>query len=101
MIVQALAVYLRNHQATMDQLRAEVALTVPELAAVSVSGDGPLVSDLRLLDMVVWTAMDDRRATRAGLPPRWLGQPVGAYIPGEAVAPEPIAAAVHTPLLQG
>jgi hypothetical protein len=41
--------------------------------------------------MVVWAAMDDHLAIRAGLPPNWLGRPVGAHIPCEAVAPEPIA----------
>jgi hypothetical protein len=52
----------------------------------------PLVSDLRLLDMVLWTAMDDLLATRAGSSPKWLGRSVGAHIPCEAVAPEPIKA---------
>ena len=55
-----------------------------------VPGKPPLVSDLRLLDMVVWTAMDDRLATRAGLPPKWFGRAVGAHLPYDAVAPEPI-----------
>src|SRR5690349_13719820 len=80
-IVRALAVYLRDHQATMAQLRAEVSPTVPELAPAKAHDECALVPDLRLLDMVVWTAMDDRLATGAGLPSKWLGRPVGAHIP--------------------
>jgi hypothetical protein len=86
-IVRALAVYLRDHQATLLQLRAEVSPTVPELAAAKSSDERPLIADLRLLDMVVWTAMDDRLAIGSGLSPKWLGRPVGVHIPREAVAP--------------
>lgn len=50
----------------------------------------PLVSDLRLLDMVLWTAMDDQLATSTGSPPKWLGRPQGAHIPCDAIAPESI-----------
>lgn len=89
-IVRALAAYLRDHQSTMARLREAVSPTVPELTASAMPNKPPLVSDLRLLDMVLWTAMDDRLATRAGLQPKWLGRAVGAHIPYEAVAPEPI-----------
>jgi hypothetical protein len=89
-IVRALAAYLRDCQTTMAELRAAVSPTVPELAASAGPEKPPLVSDLRLLDMVVWTAMDDRLAARAGLPPRWFDRAVGAHIPYDAVAPEPI-----------
>jgi hypothetical protein len=75
----------------MPKLRAALSPTIPELAASARPEDGsPLVSDLRLLDMVLWTAMDDRLATRKGLPTRWFGREVGAHIPYDAVAPEPI-----------
>ncbi|MER7008870.1 DUF6308 family protein [Dactylosporangium sp. NPDC000555] len=87
-IVRALAVYLRDHRDTVAQLRTLVSPTVPEPALES--EPAPLIPDLRLLDMVVWTAMDDRIAARAGRSPRWLGRPIGAHIPIEAVAPEPI-----------
>jgi hypothetical protein len=89
-IVRALAVYLRNHRDTVAHLRALVSPTVPELAEAPLPEQAPLIPDLRLLDMVVWTAMDDRIATRTGRSPRWLGRPVGAHIPVEAIAPEPI-----------
>ena len=89
-IVRALAAYLRDHPAEIAELRAAASPTVPEVAASMVPGEPPVVSDLRLLDMVVWTAMDDRLATRAGLPPKWFGRAVGAHIPYDAVAPEPI-----------
>jgi hypothetical protein len=90
-IVRALAGYLRDHRSEMGQLRRAVSSTVPELAASPEGSDVvPLISDLRLLDMVVWTAMDDRLAIRAGQPPKWRGRPVGAHIPYESVAPEPI-----------
>ena len=88
-IVRALATYLHDHRETMAQLRALVSPTVPELAAAP-GPQSPLIPDLRLLDIVIWTAMDDRIATRAGKPPKWLGRPVGAHIPSEAIAPEPI-----------
>ncbi|GAB3186897.1 hypothetical protein FHX75_111281 [Micromonospora palomenae] len=91
-IVRAMAAYLRDHPGTLAQLRAEVAATVPELAAEQPGQQRPLIADLRLLDMVVWTAMDDRLAINAGLPPRWLGRPLGAHIPYEAIAPVPITA---------
>jgi hypothetical protein len=90
-IVRAMAKYLRDHQATLAQLRAEVSATVPELRAARASGEPPLIADLRLLDMVVWTAMDDRLAINSGLPPKWLGRPARAHIPSEAVMPVPIA----------
>lgn len=89
-IVRAMAVYLRDHRDTVAQLRALVSQTVPELAAAPAPELAPLIPDLRLLDMVVWTAMGDRIAARAGRSPRWLGRPIGAHIPVEAVAPEPI-----------
>jgi hypothetical protein len=89
-IVRALAVYLRDHRDTVAQLRAQVSPTVPELAAASSPEQPPQIPDLRLLDMVLWTAMDDRIAAGAGQSPRWLGQPAGPHIPAEAVAPEPI-----------
>jgi hypothetical protein len=89
-IVRALAAYLREHRDTVVQLRAQVSPTVPDLAAAPSSEHASLIPDLRLLDIVVWTAMDDRIATRAGRSPRWLGGPVGPHIPSEAVAPEPI-----------
>ncbi|MFF4940726.1 DUF6308 family protein [Micromonospora sp. NPDC000729] len=91
-IVRAMAVYLRDHAGTLAQLRAEVSPTVPELAAAQPGNERPLIADLRLLDMVVWTAMDDRLAAGAGLPPKWLGRQPGAHIPCEAVAPVPIPA---------
>ncbi|MFC0030185.1 DUF6308 family protein [Micromonospora chaiyaphumensis] len=91
-IVRAMAAYLRDHAGTLAQLRAEVSPTVPELAEAQPGSECPLIADLRLLDMVVWTAMDDRLAIDAGLPPRWLGRPLGAHIPCEAVAPVPITA---------
>jgi hypothetical protein len=90
-IVRALAVYLHDHQAPMAHLRGEVSPTVPELAPAKANDECAVVSDLRLLDMVVWTAMDDRLATGAGLPSKWLTRPIGAHIPYEAVKPEPIA----------
>lgn len=89
-IVRAMAVYLRDHRDTVAQLRALVSPTVLEPAAAPAPELAPLIPDLRLLDMVVWTAMDDRIAARAGRSPRWLGRPIGAHIPVEAVAPEPI-----------
>jgi hypothetical protein len=92
-IVCALAVYLRDHRDTVAQLRAQVSPTVPELAPASSPEQPPPIPDLRLLDMVLWTAMDDRIAARAGQSPRWLGQPAGPHIPAEAVAPEPILVA--------
>lgn len=92
-IVHALAVYLRDHRDVVAFLRAQVSPTVPELAEAPSPDQAPLISDLRLLDMVVWTAMDDRVSTRAGRSPRWLGRPVGAYIPVEEIAPEPIRSA--------
>jgi hypothetical protein len=70
------------------ELRALASPTVPELAEAPSPEQAPLIPDLRLLDMVVCTSMDDRIATRAGRSPRWLGRPVGAHIPVEAVAPE-------------
>ncbi|MCI4066123.1 DUF6308 family protein [Micromonospora sp. R77] len=91
-IVEAMAAYLHDHPGTLAQLRAEVSPTVPELAAAQPGSQRPLIADLRLLDMVVWTAMDDRLATGSGLPPKWLGRPPGAHIPCEAVAPVPITA---------
>jgi hypothetical protein len=74
----------------MVELRAAISPTVPELAASAVPEKPPLVADFRLLDMVVWTAMDDRLAIRAGLPPKWIDRAVGAHIPYDAVAPEPV-----------
>jgi hypothetical protein len=91
-IVQAMAAYLRDHAGTLAQLRAEVSPAVPELAAAQPGNERPLIADLRLLDMVLWTAMDDRLAVGAGLPPKWLGRPPGAHIPCEAVAPVRIPA---------
>lgn len=88
-IVQALARYLRDHQATMALLRAEVSTKVPELAAAGTE-ELSLISDLRLLDMVMWTAVDDRRVTPTGKRRSWLGGPVGDHIPPAALAPEPI-----------
>jgi hypothetical protein len=67
-----------------------VSPTVPELAAPPEPEQPPLIPDLRLLDMVVWTAMDDRIATHAGGRRDGSADPVGAHIPSEAVAPEPI-----------
>jgi hypothetical protein len=63
-VVRAFAAYLGDYQTTMAELRAAVSPKVPELAASAVPEKPPLVADLRLLDMVVWTAMDDRLAIR-------------------------------------
>lgn len=65
--------------------------TVPELAAGDTqAGKPPLISDLRLLDLVIWTAMDDRLAVASGRPMKWIGGPVGTYLPYETIASEPI-----------
>ncbi|MFE9205654.1 DUF6308 family protein [Micromonospora sp. NPDC007230] len=86
-IVRALAAYLKDHQPAVARLRAAVSETVPELAAAEAgAGKPPLISDLRLLDMVIWTAMDDRIAVSDGRPVKWLGRPVGNHIPYETVA---------------
>jgi hypothetical protein len=89
-IVRALASWLRNKRASMALLRTGVSETVPELAETEGDNGASLFSDLRLLDIVIWTTMDDRQAMRAGRQPNWLGQPVGDHIPLTAVAPEPI-----------
>ncbi|GAA0909316.1 DUF6308 family protein [Virgisporangium aurantiacum] len=89
-IVRALVTYLRDYTAAMAHLRAQVSTTVPELAPSEEPGAPPLISDLRLLDIVLWTSIDDRRAERAGKPLKWLGHTIGAHIPLETVAPEPI-----------
>lgn len=93
-IVRALAGYLREQQTTMARLRAEVSQTVPELAATAEADDkAPLISDLRLLDIVLWTAMDDHPVSRNRRSPKWLDRPIGVPVPREAAAPEPIRSA--------
>lgn len=103
-IVHALAVYLHDHQGVMARLRTIIAPTVPELATAEAEVGLPLISDLRLLDMVMWTAIDDRLATRAGEPPRWLGRSIGSHISPAELAPEPIPSncpASETPAHRG
>lgn len=68
-VVRALARWLATHQDQMFALRNQVAEVIPEVE---------LISDLRLVDMVVWTSWDDLmpgRRTGQGL--RWSQRTVG------------------------
>jgi hypothetical protein len=81
-VVQALATGLAEHQDELQALRAAVTATVPEI---------DLISDLRLLDIVLWTSQDDRlapRRPRQGA--RWDGRAASPALPLEAFAPTPV-----------
>ncbi|MFI5916672.1 DUF6308 family protein [Dactylosporangium sp. NPDC051541] len=81
-VVRALARGLVMHSAALTELRRAVSPTVPEVKDVS---------DLRLLDMVLWTAQDDRMARRSRQGPCWIDRPIGKHIDIEQLAPEPVA----------
>lgn len=83
-VVGALARGLATHAAELTELRRVVAPTVPEAKDVS---------DLRLLDMVLWTTQDDRMARRSRQGPCWIDRPPGQHIDIEDSAPEPVVAA--------
>jgi len=71
-VVEKIAAWLRNsaNTQTLAQLRAEVAQTAPDIT---------LMSDVRLLDMVLWTAQDDRESRRSTKKTPWLDmQPAAA-----------------------
>ena len=54
----------------LARLRAEVAQTAPDIARIS---------DVRLLDIVLWTAQDDRNSRRSTKKTSWLDmQPAAA-----------------------
>ncbi|MGY1702821.1 DUF6308 family protein [Geodermatophilus sp. SYSU D00766] len=57
-VVNALAAALDRYGETLAQLRSDASELVPDL---------PLIPDLRLLDMIIWTSQDDR-LVRAGKP---------------------------------
>jgi len=83
-VVRALARYLRDHRAQVAELRARTTPIVTELA---------MTTDLRLLDMVVWTAQDDRTPDRrVSQGPRWRDRKVGVPTSYEDLAPVPLAA---------
>lgn len=76
--VCALATQLQTAQDLLAKLRAEVKHLVPEIQ---------LISDVRLLDVIIWTAQDDR-LERPGKPAgRWLSGAIGERTPLDAVAP--------------
>jgi hypothetical protein len=70
-----------HHQQTeLDQIRREVALAVPDIRDAT---------DLRLLDIIIWTSQDDR-LPRPGSPANyWLNRPPQGYRP-DPPDPEPL-----------
>jgi hypothetical protein len=80
-VVRALALQLSRHRREIAELRRRVTPTVPELEKIP---------DLRLLDMVVWTAQDDRMGRRLRQGPRWIDREIGDHLPCENLLPEPL-----------
>lgn len=77
-VVQALAQLLREQADLVSDLRGAVQPAVPEVE---------LISNLRLIDIVIWTSQDDRMS-RSGKPQdRWLTASVGDRIPLESFVP--------------
>jgi len=77
-VVRALASQLQTSRGLLAGLRADIGPLVPEIA---------LISDVRLLDIIIWTAQDDR-LLRSGKPAdSWLNGAVGERTSIDAVAP--------------
>jgi hypothetical protein len=64
-VVEKIAAWLRDptNMQILSQLRAEVAQTASDIT---------LVSDVRLLDIILWTAQDDRESRRRAKKSSWL-----------------------------
>lgn len=80
-VVEALASWLRESADTVTSLRRAVGERVPEI---------DLVSDLRLIDIVLWTTQDDRLFRARKRPTFWLESSPGSRIRLEDLAPAPI-----------
>jgi hypothetical protein len=77
-VVRAIALQVRARHGLLSELRTEIADLVPEII---------LISDVRLLDIVIWTAQDDQMA-RPGKPAgQWLARAIGPRTPFEQVGP--------------
>ncbi|MEU2614133.1 DUF6308 family protein [Micromonospora sp. NPDC007271] len=80
-VVRALARGIAAHRPEIAELRALVEPTVPEVQ---------LISDLRLVDMALWTSQDDRQQRRAKQGKRWEERPVGPRLPIEDFEAQPL-----------
>lgn len=77
-VIDTLARWHRDNVDVVDALRDAVRPTVPEVS---------LVSDVRLLDIVIWTSQDDRLVRPKKPRDAWLKAGVGQRTPLDAVAP--------------
>ena len=76
--VEALAWWIRDHEDHLQRLRNEVESEVPEIKELS---------DLRLVDIVIWTSQDDRMSRVGKSTNRWLDSEIGQHIPMESFQP--------------
>ncbi|MCG2622605.1 DUF6308 family protein [Arthrobacter sp. I2-34] len=68
----ALRRILRHQHSELAQIRREVSLTVPDISEAT---------DLRLLDIIIWTSQDDRMSRPGSSANFWLNRPQQEYRP--------------------
>lgn len=80
-VVRALASALKVHRGEIVALRRSITPAIPEITQIP---------DLRLIDMVIWTAQDDQVERRVRQGARWLDRLIGQHVPLGDLRPEPI-----------
>lgn len=80
-IVDTLGDWLQEHPHVMDALRNTVQPVIPEVG---------LISDLRLLTIILWTSQDDRLVRPHKPRDLWLTSPIGPRIPLDTMVTVPV-----------